>query len=569
MRTVRILLFGSLALLAFGIAGLALFVWFGSPNAHRWVAHKALEAALDRDVQVDGSLTVELGAEPLVQLTGLRIDSPPWAESPALLLIERAEVRIALRPLLRRVLVFPHIALEGVTVNLETAADGRHSWETDARPASTQDRRESVSLPVFESVSVSDATVTYHDLRDGRRTQVHIASLTNQSHAASGGMRLDAHGEIDGRIFRIGGTTGSLDMALAATEPYPVDFALHLPAVEIQLTGTVADVTSAEGLDLRLQAQSPSLRDAIEAWNMSVPVDLEITADARLTGDLAALSLTDFSAEMVSFGGDRLNLTGGLANVWEGSGLEGRLTVKLDPAGEIAQSLPEGWRIVKGVEAAASISGSIAAPLFEEVSAEIQGLGDSKMSLAGDLRASTAQAVQLESFNLTVALVVPDPSVFADQLGVNPSGLGPWRGEVKLVLADQRIEVSQLRFDARNLGTLSLEGGGAIGVSTADGVLHLEPDISFNFKMTESGPVLRLIDVELPEVGPVQATGRLFRDDLGYRLGDLEVVLGTADNLAANAHGDVGPIVAEDAGATELSERRGGNDRGDEEADDE
>ncbi len=191
MRTARIVLFGTLALLGLGIAGLASFVWFGGADAHRWVAHKVLEAALDHDVQIDGDLTVVLGAEPLLQLTDLRIDSPPWAESPTLLEVDRAEIRIALRPLLQRVVVFPHFALDGVRASFETAADGRGSWETDGRPGATQDRGEGVRLPIFEDVSVSDATVLLHDLQDGRRNEVHIASLTNRIDADTGGTRLD------------------------------------------------------------------------------------------------------------------------------------------------------------------------------------------------------------------------------------------------------------------------------------------------------------------------------------------------------------------------------------------
>jgi uncharacterized protein involved in outer membrane biogenesis len=95
------------------VAGLVGVWWLGGPDVHRWVAHRALERVLGRDVHVDGTLEVELGAEPLLELTGLRIDSPPWAEVPAQLQIERARVQVALRPLLRRMIAFRLVALEG------------------------------------------------------------------------------------------------------------------------------------------------------------------------------------------------------------------------------------------------------------------------------------------------------------------------------------------------------------------------------------------------------------------------------------------------------------------------
>ena len=96
MRLLRYLSLGMLALLVGAVAG---FWWLGD-GAQRWLARNALEIALDRPVVIDGTVEVELGTAPMLQLTGLRIDNPSWAEAPTMLRIERAEVQIALRPLL-------------------------------------------------------------------------------------------------------------------------------------------------------------------------------------------------------------------------------------------------------------------------------------------------------------------------------------------------------------------------------------------------------------------------------------------------------------------------------------
>ena len=157
VHRVRVLL-SVLALLALVVGGLAGFWWLGGPDAHRWVARRTLEFVLEREVHVDGTLELELGAEPLVQLTGVRIDSPSWAETPNQLQIARAQIQIALRPLLRRVLVFPLIDLEGMTIALETAADGRHSWQSDHGEAWAPPRETRFAIPLFDRLSVKDAT---------------------------------------------------------------------------------------------------------------------------------------------------------------------------------------------------------------------------------------------------------------------------------------------------------------------------------------------------------------------------------------------------------------------------
>ena len=134
------------------LAGAASFWWLGGPDTHRWVARRALELATGREVQVDGTLEVEIGAAPLLRLSGLRIGNPPWAESPTLVQIERAEISVALLPLLRGMLAMPLVSLQGVIVVLETAPDGRQSWRSDGTPAGFR-------LPSLDRLSMRDVTV--------------------------------------------------------------------------------------------------------------------------------------------------------------------------------------------------------------------------------------------------------------------------------------------------------------------------------------------------------------------------------------------------------------------------
>ena len=190
--------------------------------------------------------------------------------------------------------------------------------------------------------------------------------------------------------------------------------------------------------------------------------------------------------------------------------------------------------------------------MFDEISADLRGPGDSRLRLAGSVRAATTGGVRLQSFDLTSTLEVPDPSAFADRLGFDPARLGALRGSAELASTNQRIEARRLEIDARDVGGLHLEGSGAIGALAADGALHLAPDISFAARMAESRPLLDLFDPNAPELGPVHATGRLVRGDQGYRLDEFELDLGTADKLAISAQGKVGPLVPDDPRTTEL-----------------
>jgi hypothetical protein len=529
MRLLRYLLLGVLVLLVGGVAG---FWWLGGGEAQRWLARNALEFALDRPVVIDGTLEVELGTAPLLQLTGLRVDNPSWAEVPTMLRVERAEVQIALRPLLQGVVLLPRVALQGVSIDLETAADGRHSWQTDARPESG----EAPGLPLFGSLSVSDVAIAYRDRRDGRQVDVRIVKLLGQPDAASGQIKLDATGEINGNAFELSGSSGSLETALMATAPYPLDLDLRLPGIDGTLKGTIADVARTEGLDLQLSLQSASLRTAADAWHLSVPVEAQLKGGARLNGDLATLALRDLDAELTSSGGDRVKLAGHLDDVWRGTGLDGTLTLELDSTGDIQQLLPADWRVLDRIEASAHVAGSIATPVFSDLSADIGGPGHSDLQLAGMLKLTRASdRIELESFDLSSTLAVPDPSAFSDWLGFDPALLGAMQGTGRLSLSDRKLEVTALKVEASTFGALSVEGQGLIGTLGADHVVQLAPQLSLRATMTGSAPLLALVDEQARELGPIDAAGRLVRDEESIRLEDLEINLGTGDQLVLRA----------------------------------
>jgi AsmA family protein len=443
------LLLSVLALFALLLAGLATFWWLGGPDTHRWLARWALELATGHEVQVDGTLEVEIGAEPLLRLTGLRIDNPPWAESSALVQVEQAEISVALLPLLRGVLALPLVSLQGVIVALETAPDGRQSWRSDGTPAELR-------LPSIDRLSMEDVTVTYHDRRDGRRIRVHVAGL-DQRDDASGAIRLEGRGDINGEAFEIVGTTGRPTETFAAV---PLDLAIRLPSIDVRLTGTLAEA--------RLEARCPSLLAAAKAWNLPLPLDAQVTLDARLRG-------------------------------------------------------------------------GVAAPVFEEIEAAVQGPGDSRLTIGGALQIATVGGLRLERFDLDSTVTVPDPSSLAAPFGLDASWLGASQGSAKLSLSNGRIEASRLEIDA-GLGALRLEGNGAIGRLTADGALQLTPDVAFTATAARSKPALARIDPRIPELGPIRASGRFAGGDGHYRLDQLAVDVGPPGRQAISARGHIGDV---------------------------
>jgi uncharacterized protein involved in outer membrane biogenesis len=544
VRLRRLLLGGfvAFALLGAAVAG----VW--SLGGEAWLARRALESALDRPVEIDGGVEVALGAAPTLRLAGLRVANPGWATAPSFLQVERAEVQIALGPLLRRVVLLPRVALHGVQVDLETAPEGRRNWQLEGAPRSGAP----VRLPLVGELSINGVTIAWRDRRDGQKVDLEIARLSAQPDPASGEIRLAADGVLNGHDIVVSGSAGNPEMALAADAPYPLQLELGLPGFDGTLAGTIADVARGAGVDLQLSVRSDSLRAAAKSWRLSVPLDATLQGRARLTGDLAALSLRDLDAEMTTPGGDHLKLTGQLGDVWQGSGLDGDLAFYLDAVGNVRQLLPARWRILEHIKLWSTVAGSVAAPVLKDLRAAIVGPGGSDLKLAGTLGLAADDPLVLESFDLGATLAVPDPAAFSVLLGFDPAPLGPVQGGARLTLADGRVEVSGLNAEASQFGGLAVDAQGLIGTLSAEGGLQITPELSLSAKIDQSAPLLALLNSRAEELGPIQARGRFRRAPEGDRLEDLEIALGEADALSLQAKGSIGPLPASSAGATSV-----------------
>jgi len=633
VRVLGFVMVGFLALVALLLGGGALFWWLGGNSAERWVARTAIETALHRDVEIDGAVEVTLGSQPTLSLSQIQVDSPSWATEPALLRVAKAEVQIALRPLLDGVLLLPRVALDGVTVELETDADGRHNWQSEAASSSAPTSSAStgeghVTLPLIADLSLTNATVTYRNQRDGARTDLQITSLTGHRDAASGSMKIDSDGAVNGNAFRVRGEGGSLEQALADA-PYPIEVEFELPALTAKLTGTITDVTGAQTLDLQLSAESASVLAAAKAWSvewpLDPPVDAKATATTRLTGDIAAVALSDLVAELDGPSGDRLRLTGSLADAWQGTGLDAGLEVSLASSSALIQWLPEEWRIVDKLTASAHASGSFAAPAVTDLVAEIDGSGGDRLHLTGGiadarqgtgldakldlslatngalaqwlpeewrivdgLTASThasgsfaalalddlslaatgaggssletggkallaiADEVAIESFDLTAKATIADPAAFDQLLGVPLSALGPLSSSATLALANGTLTVAPLEIDAEQFGMLQVGAQGSVGTLGADADLELQPDLTVSIKMADGKPLAALVDDRLAGLGAIDLSARLVGGEQGYRLEAIELALGAAENLSLAADGTIGPLTLDDPDATPI-----------------
>lgn len=95
------------------------------------LARSSLKQNWDRDLTI-GGLSLDLLPYPRLRASDVRISNPDWAQDKYAVQAEDIRARLALAPLLRGDVVVEGLLINGLTLNLEVAADGRRSWDLPA-----------------------------------------------------------------------------------------------------------------------------------------------------------------------------------------------------------------------------------------------------------------------------------------------------------------------------------------------------------------------------------------------------------------------------------------------------
>ncbi|MBX9800132.1 MAG: AsmA family protein [Burkholderiaceae bacterium] len=95
------------------------------------LARSSLKQNWNRDLTI-GGLSLDLLPYPRLRASDVRISNPDWAQDKYALQAEDIRARLALAPLLRGDVVVEGLLINGLTLNLEVAADGRRSWDLPA-----------------------------------------------------------------------------------------------------------------------------------------------------------------------------------------------------------------------------------------------------------------------------------------------------------------------------------------------------------------------------------------------------------------------------------------------------
>ena len=246
------------------LAAAGLWVWLDPAMIKARLQDAALRAT-GRTLTIDGPVTLAWGLVPRLRVEGLRLANPPGLSRPDMATVDRAEIGVALVPLLSGRAELRGIRLHGVDVLLERDGAGLGNWERPAAlpepaPASTAPAAPGRRMDVvLGSATLTNAVLGWRDA--GRTTSARLPQLTFQDGALDGTL------EALGTTVHVSGTAAPLAMRAEAERLALPGLVLSRPALAVTTANgrfVLGGVARVGDLPVQLDAQAASLTAAIQ-----------------------------------------------------------------------------------------------------------------------------------------------------------------------------------------------------------------------------------------------------------------------------------------------------------------
>ncbi len=210
-----------------------------------------------RDLTFGASPHVRLLPAPTVVLEDVAFANASWGSRADMVRVKRADLRLALLPLLRGRIVVQRLLLVEPDVLLETNPEGVGNWVFNAAPGSPPEA--STRGGLWSALQMREARIirgvlVEHSQRTGRETRVAIDALRlAPSRARPEVLDIAGGASLNRTPFLVSGIVGRLDSLLAGGPPFPLDLTLRAQRTTVAVQGVVQRLPDLKGLDLHVR----------------------------------------------------------------------------------------------------------------------------------------------------------------------------------------------------------------------------------------------------------------------------------------------------------------------------
>jgi len=183
---------------------------------------------------------------------------------------------------------------------------------------------------VAENLRLSDIALTYTDEAAGWNETLEIVELTLLKPRDKLQIAVSGHARLNGsEVILSGGVDGREAGADNSRRHLRLD--LRLDGLNAVVEGNLSVSSPVAALDATVESRSASLGTLLKTIAVAGPLDGKAGLKGKLTGPLDTLALSQLEAFLETAAGDRADLTGSIANLNAGKGLDVALKARLAP----------------------------------------------------------------------------------------------------------------------------------------------------------------------------------------------------------------------------------------------
>ena len=287
------------------------------------VAHE-LSALFDRDVTVNGDVTVSIGGEFIIDVKDVSISRSLIFEDNEPRHIDEAQLGVPLIQLLAGRVTLAHLLLRGADIEIDIDTETVRLEERIA---------EFLHAHVAGSLVIEDVVLRILDPTNGWNQRISIEMLESKWTQQLDRVLLSLNGEFNNSPLRLAASvTNPRESAPGAPGPFELDAEILGSATE--MSGVLVLSPSSASVDATINSRSDSLADLLQTFELQQALNGTGRLSGRLHGPLNRLSLDRLEAGANIEDVGRLNISGTVGDIVRGRDLDFQFGADLLPNNE-------------------------------------------------------------------------------------------------------------------------------------------------------------------------------------------------------------------------------------------
>jgi AsmA family protein len=292
---------------------------------------QAVKDATGRELKLGGDISLKMGLTPSLVVEQVSFQNAAWGSRSELAIVKRAEVQIALLPLLQRSIDVRRLIFEEPDILLETAKSGKSnlSFETEQPilPAQPKDggaitNAKPVAMTLHD-VRIKKGRFSYRDGQSGTIRALALEELTVSATAPGSPIRLALKGAFNEKAIEVSGTLGPL---LALTDPakaWPFQLTGKAGGATLSVTGEVLDALHDRSFTTIIEGQGPSIPEFVKLIDLTgVPEVGPFKVRGTIAGRGSSLAMDRIDFEAGTEDLIKLKFTGAIKDLSNQRGIE-------------------------------------------------------------------------------------------------------------------------------------------------------------------------------------------------------------------------------------------------------